>query len=129
MAERIIVCIDCGAMVVTKSGSTLRCKECAEKRNSYNALADEGIHFCDPPEIIQQCLNCEKPTCNNCLDWTHKTKSGIRKPNGVSLKEVQEEVVAAFKQGKSSNEIARRFNVTLYSANRWKRRLREEGML
>lgn len=28
----------------------------------------------DPPEVRQVCLNCEKPKCNNCMNWCSKAR-------------------------------------------------------
>jgi hypothetical protein len=24
-------------------------------------------HFCDPPELVKKCLNCQRAVCNNCV--------------------------------------------------------------
>ncbi len=32
------------------------------------------IYLHDSPEEIQQCLNCKKKTCTNCLGWKHDKK-------------------------------------------------------
>lgn len=83
--ERIVICRDCGAEVKTRASRTLRCKECAQKhiqekrkltlekfrekrRNEEIAEYEKFTYqFCDSPENIQKCLNCERAKCVNCL--------------------------------------------------------------
>lgn len=90
LKPRIIICDTCGIEVVTTGGHTLRCKECARKvSNAKKQKArkirrvmkgenpENNLIWChDSPEEIQMCLNCEKPTCKNCL-W--RKEKGRRK--------------------------------------------------
>lgn len=81
LKSRVIICDTCGKEVVTTSGRTLRCRDCAvvvlrkQRQNARRAKRVKNgvnpennyIWFHDSLEQIQQCLNCKKPSCRNCL--------------------------------------------------------------
>lgn len=81
--ERIIICATCGKEVVTTARNCLRCKECAELKHKMDKQKkwkekrvmngenpeNDLIYLHDSPEDIQECLNCKKPTCRNCLAY------------------------------------------------------------
>ena len=97
--ERTFNCPDCGVEVTTMYNRTLRCKECAKKRNAeqkkaanrrqndkrrMNRAATEkptrrNDLFHDSPEDIQKCLNCTRPKCGNCLSYMYTKKADRRK--------------------------------------------------
>ena len=89
--ERVFNCPDCGVEVRTKYSRTVRCKECARKRNlelkkkwhdendplrdRRRLVADKDFYdlqCCDTPENVQKCLNCQKPKCGNCLGYVYR---------------------------------------------------------
>lgn len=87
--ERIIICAICGKQVVTTARRTLYCPECAkhkkvtddEKRRKEKRIQEgdnpenDLIHFHDSPEEIQECLNCKRKTCRNCLELRKKRRN------------------------------------------------------
>ena len=142
--ERIIICEECGAEVVTKYSRTRFCPKCAEERaktqydqklerlRQERAMEDkvepeEPIHLCDSPERIQQCLNCTKPYCTNCFAY-NKSLSAYRKPM-VLLKDIRADLVKAIKRGDANGKICYQFNISSSTLSRWVRKLKEEGVL
>jgi hypothetical protein len=94
--ERTFNCPDCGVEVTTLYNRTLRCKECAQKRNAeqkkeaHRRLNEKRRlmraentehscdHFRDSRENIQMCLNCTRKKCNNCLSMHARSGSKER---------------------------------------------------
>ena len=79
---RTIVCVDCGKPYETIGWSTKRCPPCAvehnkrmqrkrnhERTRNRRQSKMEELYFYDTPEQIQQCLNCERHKCNDCMKY------------------------------------------------------------
>lgn len=137
--ERIIHCADCGVEVVTYSNRTKFCRECAGKqqwkyeknrqekeRLEKNTDPDPTYHACDSPEKIKKCLNCTKPVCNNCLGGINRR---VSRGTGKCYAEGKEEFLACMKSGMSMLATARKVGITSETCYRWRKRLREEGLL
>lgn len=142
MREWTFNCADCGVETTARSPKAFLCRECAAKRNTerwkkqdeqrrvQRALNpdDPEVHFCDSPEHIQECLNCEKPYCNNCHAG-HFKEFPQRRKRPTYLTDVKMEVLACFKKGMTAIEISDKFKCQHDTVYSWKRKLKKEGLL
>lgn len=144
--ERIIICEECGAEVVTKYSRTRFCKECAEKRakiqydqklewlRQKRAMEDkvepeEPIHTCDSPEKIQMCLNCKRKECTNCLASSDNPFGSKERQKQVYFEDIRDELIKYAKQGLPPTVIARKLDCGHTSVRRWIKQLKKEGVL
>ena len=141
----MIRCADCGAEVLATHNKTKFCPECRKRREREGQLRyrarmrkkrkaekpeeaiDREVHYCDSPENVQKCLNCNKPKCTNCLHSGTNTPKK-RKPYVLS-DEVREKVVVLVKQGVKQKEIAKQFGVSEPTVSRWVAGLRWDGAI
>lgn len=143
--ERIIICAECGAEVITRYSRTRFCLECSARRNMGSIMRsnerqrkermenevepDEPIHFCDSPEKIQMCLNCKRKECTNCLAGGVNPFSSKERRKQVYFEDIRDELIKAVKQGLKVSVIARKFGCADTSVRRWINQLKEEGVL
>jgi hypothetical protein len=37
----------------------------------------DDYYGADDPALIQKCLECRKPSCNNCIEWLSKAERAL----------------------------------------------------
>lgn len=140
-----IRCADCGVETLATHNATKFCPECAKRRRqesmarAYERVRlkrqaekpedpdEREIHYCDPPENIQRCLNCEKEDCSNCLFYERSAKKKAKKH--FVPEEMKEKVVSLVGQKIPQREIAEILGVSPSTVSKWVAGLRWEGAL
>lgn len=142
---KMIRCADCGAETLATHNKTRFCSDCAKRRDKESRARsterqmqkrmrkkpeepdDREIHFCDPPENVQKCLNCDKPDCTNCLFYARNAKKKAKKHRVPE--DMKERVVSLVGQNITQRKIAEMLGVSPSTVSKWIAGLRWEGVL
>lgn len=142
---KMINCADCGAETLATHNKTKFCTACRERRDMESRERrrvrlqlkkqeekpeepdEREIHYCDSPENVQKCLNCEKPTCTNCLFYARNAKKKAKKHRVPE--DMKEKVVSLVSQKISQREISEILGVSQSTVSKWIAGLRWEGLL
>ncbi len=88
--------------------------------------------------VIDKCLNCEKPSCNNCLDKKERIHKGRYKGGYVQIKHSTGNVVAVYDSAYEAAEKVGLSPTTIYryvysgqpvNGYFWKKKSEVEGLV